>query len=363
MRRAEFVQYLKENGYGNKPSYAESTAKERADCCEKIEKEFCKNLDIVALDASERNTLLAQVSSMKRSAVKRFEDALLAYFAFVDASAKVTRYIPMNGGHFYRLATDMPPKSCFDLVNDLESHYEAIMAWGRDLLGLVRPIIQGNLERIPVVLSPVIKKKTYKVDDNYKNRKIAEIAREKHGEITPKEILDIMNQESFTSEIAGEFYSGYDQFGPHIVLYYHVIGGVLFEPKLENFAHVLAHEYMHYMEYRYCSANGVSFYQNEEVSEAMADFFSVAYAVRMHSRLHSVELVKVARECYNLWKERFYAPWPYAQALLFYKVCGKTMAFSDDYADYEKHGSIQKLISVFHACIDANHAHDVLKNM
>jgi hypothetical protein len=95
----------------------------------------------------------------------------------------------------------------------------------------------------------------------------------------------------------------------------------------------------------------------------MADFFSVAYAVRSHSRLHNVELVKVARERYNLWKERFYAPWPYAQALLFYKVCGKTMAFSDDYADYEKHGSIQKLISVFHACIDAKHAHDVLKNM
>ena len=363
MRKAEFKQYLMENGYGKKTWYAESTAGERADCCEKIEKEFCKNLDIVALDAGERSTLLAQVSRMKRSAVKRFEDSLLAYFAFVDASAKAARYMPMNGWHFYRLATDMPPKSCFDILNDLEGHYETIMGWGRELLGLERPVIQGQLERIPVVLSPVIKKKTYKADDDYKSRKIAELAREKHGEITPKEILDIMNQESFTTEIAGEFYSGYDQFGPHIVLYYNVIGGETFAQKLANFAQVLAHEYMHYMEYRYCSANGVSFYANEEVSEAMADFFSVAYAVKWHKCLHSGELVKAARERYNLWKKSFYSPWPYAQALLFYKVCGKTMAFSDDYADYEIHGSMQKLVSVFGSCIDIGQAYDILKNM
>lgn len=358
MRKAEFEQYLKENGYGKKTTYAESTAAERADCCKKIEKVFCKNLDIVALDASERNTLLAQVSSMERSAVKRYEDALLAYFAFVDASAKVTRYISMDGGHFYRLATDMPPKSCFDMLSDLEGHYEAIMGWGRDLLGLERPVIQERLERIPVIFSPVIKKKTYKADDHYTSHKIAELAREKCGEITQAEILDIMKQKSFTTQIAGEFYSGYDQFGPHIVLYYNVIGDVM-----EKFAQVLAHEYMHYMEYRYCSANGVSFYANEEVSEAMADFFSVAYAVEWHKRLHSRELVEFARERYNLWEKRFYSPWPYAQALLFYKVCGKTMAFSEDYADYETHGSMQKLVSVFGRCTDTDQAYDILKNM
>lgn len=360
MRYEEFKQYLMENGYGTRKKYAESTAKERADCCEKIEKEFCKNLDIVALDASERNVLIVQVSSMQRSTVKRYEDSLLAYFAFVDARA---RYVLMNGGHFYRLVSDMPPKSCFDMLNDLEGHYETIMGWGRDLLGLDRPIIQGQLERIPVVLSPVIKKKTYKADDDYKSRKIAEIAREKNGKITQEEILDIMNQESFTAEISGEFYSGYDQFGPHIVLYYNVIDGVTFEQKLANFAQALAHEYMHYMEYRYCSSNGASFYTSEEVSEAMADFFSVAYAVKWHKRSYSGELVKVARERYNLWKKRFYSPWPYAQALLFYKVSGKTMAFSDDYADYELHGSIQKLVSVFGSCTDIDQAYDILKNM
>lgn len=360
MRKAEFKQYLKENGYGTRKKYAESTAEERADCCEKIEKEFCKDLDIVALDTSERNALLTQVSNMKRSAVKRFVDSLLAYFAFVDAGS---RYVPMNNWHFYRLATDMPPKSCFDMLNDLEGHYETIMGMGRDLLGLEPTVIQGELERIPVILSPVIKKKTYKADDDYKSRKIAEIAREKHGEITQEEILDIMKQESFETEIAGEFYSGYDQFGPHIVLYYNVIGGVTFEQKLANFAQVLAHEYMHYMEYRYCSANGVPFYMNEEVSEAMADFFSVAYAVKWHKLLFGAELVKVARERYNLWKKKFHSPWPYAQALLFYKVCGKTMAFSDDYAEYELHGSIQKLVSVFGSCTNIDQAYNMLKNM
>ena len=43
MRKAEFKQYLMDNGYGKKTTYTESTAGERADCCEKIEKEFCKN--------------------------------------------------------------------------------------------------------------------------------------------------------------------------------------------------------------------------------------------------------------------------------------------------------------------------------
>jgi hypothetical protein len=79
--------------------------------------------------------------------------------------------------------------------------------------------------------------------------------------------------------------------------------------------------------------------------------------------LHSGELVQVARERYNLWKKRFYSPWPYAQALLFYEVCGKTMAFSEDYTDYEMHGSIQKLVSVFDRCTDIDQAYDILKNM
>ena len=60
-------------------------------------------------------------------------------------------------------------------------------------------------------------------------------------------------------------------------------------------------------------------------------------------------------KCYNLFAEE--------QALLFYKVCGKTMAFSENYTDYEMHGSIQKLVSVFASCTDIDQAYDILKNM
>lgn len=363
MKKAEFKQYLMENGYGSPRPYSEAVADERTRFCGTIEKEFSVDLDVVAFNTAAREALMTQVSAMTKTAVRRYIMALEAYYAFADADAKTERYMPMSGSHFFRLATDMPPKSCLDMLNDLEGHYETIMGWGRDLFGLDWPLIQEHLERIPVVLSPEIKKKSYPADDNYKSRKIAELAQKKHGDISPADIRDILRQKSFTDVLAGAFYPGHDQFGPHIVLYYNAIDGVTFEQKLANFVQVLAHEYMHYMQWRYCSACGVSFYENEEVSEAMADFFRVIYAIKWQKRMPSGELVTVARNRYQLWEKRAGSSWPYAQALCFYTVCGKTMGFSDHYADYEKHGCIQKLVSVFQQCTDSHQAYDKLKNM
>ena len=47
--------------------------------------------------------------------------------------------------------------------------------------------------------------------------------------------------------------------------------------------------------------------------------------------------------------------WPIINTLI--------MAFSEDYTDYEMHGSIQKLVSVFDSCTDIDQAYDILKNM
>jgi len=225
-------------------------------------------------------------------------------------------------------------------------------------LSLDWQLLQGCLERIPVILSPAVKKKTYPADEHYWSRKIAELVREKKGDVTEKEILQILKQKTFSDRITGEFLAGHDQFGPHIILYYNVIGGEPREKMLAGFANVLAHEYMHYMEYRYCSAMGVADYTNQPLSEGMADFFGALYSIRRNC----AESRKVAHARYKTWVKRFGSRWPYAHALYFYTIGSDRMGFSPNYADYERHGSLQKLKTIFHHCDQPKLAYDILLN-
>ncbi len=362
MDKVAFKQYLLENGFRKSKPYSESVVDERVRFCGTIETEFSVDLDVVVLDSSARNDLLMKVSGMKKSAVRRFEMALLAYYEFADSRSDAGRYFPMNGGHFYRLANDIPPKIYFDMLLELENHYECIMSFGRNLLGLEKQLLPHRLERIPVILSPAIKKKTYKADKVYWSQKIAELSQKKRGNVSPEEIQEILDTESFTHEITGEFFAGYNQFGPHIVLYYNVIDGTTFEEKVANFANVLAHEYMHYMEYLYCTTRGVTYCSNKNLSEAMADFFGVLYGINWSNKWGSAELLKVVRDRYELWRKRYGSAWPYAKALHFYTVANKTMHFSDNYADYEAHGSIEKLTTVFDHCDIPDLAYNILTN-
>ena len=354
MQKDAFKHYLRTNKFvGNKP-YSESVADERVRCCGTIEKTFSVDLDLIS-DTARRADLLSKVSAMKKSHVKTFVSSLQLYFDFADTSFDVMGYVPMNNGHFYRLADDMPADIYFDMLSILEGEYEHIMGWGRDLLGLYNKC--DRIERIPVVLSPAIKKKTYKADENYWSQKIYELSLKKNGDITKEEVLQILKKKSFTDHITGEFCIGYNQFGPHIILYYNVIHGVTIEEKLANFANVLAHEYMHYMEWRYCSAMGVMHYSNENLSEAMADFFAVLYSIKCNN----AEPTKVAHTRYETWVKRFGSRWPYAQALHFCTISGNRIDYSDHYTDYETHGSVDKLIAVFDNCYQPDIAYNILK--
>lgn len=361
MKYAEFKKYLTTEPVNKGKPYADSTAKERAGFCATIERVFGKNLDLVALDPTERVNLLGKVKTMPISHINAYVSALLMYYDFVDMYyIKPVSLVPLSK-HFYTKSTDVLPQKYIDIIGDLEGEYECIMGFGRDLLELDFYHLLKNsdirrIERIPVIFSSEIKKSTYTLDDDQIAEMILALIREKGQNLTKKEILSILKNRTIKDIITGEFIGGKE---PYIIIYYNAIKAKNRDELIANVASVLAHEYMHYMEYVYCSVKNVQSYQNENLSEAMADFFSVLYSVKCHKP----ESITVAKKRYKLWEERFYSCWPYAQALLFYRVFGLVMGFTDEYDKYVRHGSKKKLKDVFEKSFNADVAYDILNNL
>ena len=74
----------------------------------------------------------------------------------------------MFGMNFYINSTDFLPKEYSDIVWDLEGEYETILRFGRDLLELDSSHLLKNsnikeIERIPIIFRPELKKTTYYV--------------------------------------------------------------------------------------------------------------------------------------------------------------------------------------------------------
>jgi hypothetical protein len=291
-------------------------------------------------------------------------DALIHYFEFANAfpithHAHVPHSITQLSRHFYIKNPHNLPTKYNDIIDLLEGEYQAILGYGRDLLGMdSKNLLQNTnftaIERIPVIFSPDKKKVTYKPTKEYIAKKIAELAQKKRGDISEKNVLDILNSESFTEYIAGEFIKGQE---PYIIIYYNVIDGNNQNELIAKVSNVLAHEYMHYMEYIYCLSHGAKSYVDKYLSEAMADFFGFIYSIKQNT----AESTIVARIRYDLWECRFGSCWPYAEALHFCTVNGNSIDFSSDYNNYVKCGCEDKLKEVFHASFDANTAYKTLK--
>jgi hypothetical protein len=361
MRNEEFKKHLITKPVNNGKPYSDSTANERVRFCETIEKEFARDLDLVASDLNERTSLLANVKTMSRSHVNTYVKSLLLYYDFVDVYKGKSHSLIKHSMHFYINSTDFLPEEYCDIIFDLEGEYERILGFGRDLLGLdsshlLKDSNVKRIERIPVVFRPEIKKITYTTDDDYNAERLLGLIREKGRDTTKKEILNILKNKNITDIIVGEFIAGEE---PYIIIYYNAIKGNNRNELIAKVANVLAHEYMHYMEYVYCSAHGVAFYRNKCLSEAMADFFGVIYSINRHTS----ESIITARKRYDLWKKRFHSCWPYAGAWLFYRVSGRFMSFSDEYDKYVSHGSEKKLIDIFKKSFNADIAYDMLYNL
>lgn len=355
MRKNEFIRYLTTPTNTNDNPYTQSTAKVKASHCSSIEKEYGMDLDRVFQDPAEEARLFNFVDSMKKVKLSEYQFALWNYKDFFhNPPALITR------GHF-----QLYPDAALDGIDDdllmrMEGEYECIMAFGRD--EFFTKACQERIERIPVILSPEKKKKTYKLGDAEIAKQICELVQKKGNNVTEKEIMAILkNKEGFTELITGEFVKAKE---PYIILYYHAIGGKTQEELVAGLANVLAHEYMHYMEYRHCLSRGETSYKDEKISEAMADFFGVLYLLqrRWFSNYALNEKADAAEHRYDEWVNNFGTCWPYAEALHFYTVNGNTMGFSFDYANCVKHGAINKLIEVFINSFDPRCAYRIMTN-
>ena len=355
MRRNEFVRYLTTPKDAHDKPFAESTAKEMASLCSSIEKEYGMDLDDALQEPAKESRLFDFADSLKRADSKKYQRALWNYKDFFHNTPTL-----ITKGHF-----KLYPDAVLDGIDDellmrMEGEYECIMAFGRD--EFFTKACQERIERIPVILSPEKKKKTYKLGDAEIAKQICELVQKKGNNVTEKEIMAILkNKDGFTDLITGEFIKEPE---PKIILYYNAIGGKTRQKRIAGLANVLAHEYMHYMEYRYCLLRGVTSYKNEKLSEAMADFFGVLYVLqrKCFSNYALNEKASVAEHRYNEWVNRFGTCWPYAEALHFYTVNGNTMGFSFDYANYVNHGAIKKLIEVFINSFDPRCAYRIMTN-
>ncbi len=351
MRRNEFKRYLTTKKGANDKPFAESTAKETVALCSSIEKEFGMDLDDALQAATEETRLFSFVDGIKRADSKKYRRAIYHYSDFFKTTSSLLKW-----NHFSYYPDAVLDGIDIDLLGKMEGEYECILGFGRD--EFFGEACKKPIERIPVILSPEIRKRTYKRSDAEIAKQICDLFKQQDGNVTEQEIMAILQQSKtvITHKILGEFIKA-DK--PYIILYYKAIGGKTREEKVAGLANVLAHEYMHYMEYRYCLSKGVASSENEKLSEAMADFFGVLHILK-YKYYAAREKETVAEDRYNAWKRYFGSSWPYAEALHFYSVDDITMGFSTEYSDYDNFGSVEKLRKVFCESYDPDIAYNTL---
>ena len=214
----------------------------------------------------------------------------------------------------------------------LEGEYEAIYALARDLF--CPPDVK--FERIPVILSPIC----YYADYEKGNA---------------QEIKRVLDNDRFIDRLLGRFFGSEE---PYIEIYYRNISSSNFDEYVKKLAQCLAHEYMHYVQYKYCEFLNVKKKSDPVILESMADFFSVLYSVKRIDKVRE----RIAKARYDLWQDRFISLWPYAQALRIYTVGGNTMQFSIQFKDYKDHGSIEKVSKILRSLDKPTDALDILMN-
>ena len=151
--------------------------------------------------------------------------------------------------------------------------------------------------------------------------------------------------------IAGEFISG-DV--PYIKIYFNQFEAKSMEEYVSMIMNVLAHEFAHYLEFEYCKRYKVPHYQDERVSEAIADFFGLLFSCFRSELIITSFDLDVVDKRYNGWLAREGSGWPYAYALHFLRAPYKSK-FSE-YSIAEIDVAREKLRIVFQATPDVNAA-------
>ncbi len=237
-----------------------------------------------------------------------------------------------------------------ELAYALEGEYEAIYGLARDLF--CPPDMQ--FERIPVILSPKCCYADYEKGNAYLAKEVKELVSKKGDGVSAEEIKYILDNDRFIDRSFGRFFPKVGE--PYIEIYYRNVSSSNFKEYVKKLAQCLAHEYMHYVQYKYCELLKAKDMPSELILGSMADFFSVLYSIERKDKVRE----KIAKARYDLWEERFISLWPHAQALRFYTVGGNTMKFSTDFKDYKDHGCIEKISKMLWSLDKPTDALDIL---
>ncbi len=236
------------------------------------------------------------------------------------------------------------------LCGRIEEVYSLVVWFANKVFG--PSCTQWDDSKIPIVLSAECPVDYYPKGDSYIAKELAEMGEQKQRPLTQDEAQKTLEDKHFGDRRLGCF----DSTGPRIVIYYRNFECFSRREYFAMVANTLAHEFVHYMEYTHCKSQGVSYYKNKKLSEAMADFFALLYSVY---NAHTA----VAENRYKVWQKRLGTSWPYSEAINFCSVNGRWMNFSELYGDYLNHGCVFKLARVFECCANAPQAYQLLKKL
>ena len=231
-----------------------------------------------------------------------------------------------------------------DLCGRIESEYrELVYHFARDVFDDY--FKQDFPPFIKVLLCQECPSKIYLNSDAYVTKKVNELI--KRGKmVSPTDVSKILR---FNMRIAGEFISG-DV--PHIKIYFNQFEAKSTEEYVSLVMNVLAHEFAHYLEFEYCKRYKVPHYQDERVSEAIADFFGLLFSCFRSELIITSFDLDVVDKRYNGWLAREGSGWPYAYALHFLRAPYKSK-FSE-YSVAEIGAAREKLRIVFQTTPDVN---------
>lgn len=361
-REAEFKAYLKDLGKDD------GFICRKVKYCHYAEDKTYKDMDdIVASEADIDVAMDILKKYYAKNAFDQIRPAVRTYAKFAS-STKVVGWtamppISVSAGAFktYEDTTGLVVyensvpsyEQVFGLCEFLENEYDKIRVFARDVL----KNIWQHFPAIPVYLSKECPEEVFQHDRSLLMKKFRKICKECDRNYCAPDcpaFNRISEEMYFTETIGGRYYGGAE---PHIVLYFKNFPKAwdVSESKFTAaIAKTLAHEYLHFLHDYYVKTvakMAVDPFKDERISEALADFFGVLYALKQG-------YTATAEDRYYLWKLHEGTGWPYSYALKFFKNPYK--ANLKNYSDANISNATQKFRDVFKNTTDPKCAKKIL---
>ena len=357
MRRYAFCDFLNSRINRLDKTYETDSVNGAVSHCRMMQLAFREDLDAVISDPDRLEHLYRSLSSQVN-----YKWALQLYEEFFHTAPLVCQPFsakPLTRGadreifHIRYDASVPPDEQIPGLCALLESEYVWVLDFAKEIFGNL--LEDEDYRYIPVTLSPELPPdKLYPVGEKY----LRELEKKlEKGEPLTDAQINVLETKSVRTRILGEFTWGK---APRITLYYNAaLGCSTFGEYISAMVNCLAHEYMHYLHCRRCLSYGMfCFFDNDALSEGLADFFGLLFSLRRKT----AEDFRLAKNRYFMWNDLLDSGWPYAYAKCFYTVGRKDLPFSADLGEYRLHGSMQKLRKVLEDCPDLGRAYNRMKN-